>query len=343
MALLTASGLQKWYGRSHVVKGVSYEVEAGEIVGLLGPNGAGKTTSFRMTIGLIDPDAGSIVFDGKDITKLAMYQRAREGIGYLAQDSSVFKQLSVEDNLMAILETRRLGRRERRKRQDELLEQFGLTHRRKVKANRISGGERRRLEIARSLITEPKMIMLDEPFAGIDPITVQEIKGIISDLARERNLGILLTDHAVWDVLNVTDRNVVIAKGEVIATGSREAIINNESVRRVYIGEGGDGRREMGEGSDGRRDPGHPTPSPPHPAPEPVELVSAHAPAPPPPETRAELPQETNLLVPEVMNVVAVPPPASKGTVTPPSVKVQIDSRFIPVDRHSTDQGGGAR
>lgn len=325
MALLSATGLQKWYGRSHVVKGVSYEVEAGEIVGLLGPNGAGKTTSFRMTIGLIDPDAGSIVFDGKDITKLAMYQRAREGIGYLAQDSSVFKQLSVEDNLMAILETRKLGRRERRKRQDELLEQFGLGHRRKVKANRISGGERRRLEIARSLITEPKMIMLDEPFAGIDPITVQEIKGIIANLARERNLGILLTDHAVWDVLNVTDRNVVIAKGEVIATGSREEIINNESVRRVYIG----------EVDSGRRDPGHSTPSAPHPTPE----IVTPPPAPPqefaPPEGTPEevVIGETSLVVTDMPNVVTTAP-APKGTVTPPpAVKVQIDSRFLPSDR----------
>src|SRR6516225_2794796 len=162
LALLEARGLEKWYGRRQVVNGVDFEVNQGEVVGLLGPNGAGKTTSFRMTIGLIDADGGHVMFDGRDVTRLPMYLRAKAGMGYLAQDSSVFKQLSVEDNLMAILETRPMNRRQRRQRQDELLDQFGLSLIRKTKANRVSGGERRRLELARSLITEPKLIMLDE-------------------------------------------------------------------------------------------------------------------------------------------------------------------------------------
>src|SRR5438270_4250391 len=204
MPLLEVRNLQKsystglWRGRRQVVKGVDYEVEPGEVVGLLGPNGAGKTTSFRMTIGLIDADAGTVRFDGRDITRLPMYQRARLGMGYLPQEASVFKQLSVEDNLMAILETiPGLNRRERKLRQEKLLEQFGLTHVRKTKANRVSGGERRRVEIARSLVTEPKLIMLDEPFAAIDPKTVSEIQDVIRDLARGFNIGILLTDHSV--------------------------------------------------------------------------------------------------------------------------------------------------
>src|ERR1700704_5501193 len=176
MPLLSVKGLVKYYGRRAVVNGVDFEVDRGEVVGLLGPNGAGKTTSFRMTIGLIPADGGQVVFDGRDMTPLPMYQRAGLGLGYLPQDASVFRQLSVEDNLMAILETRPgLSRRERRQRQDRPLAQFGLTHTRKTKGQRVSGGERRRLEIARSLVTEPKLIMLDEPFAGIDPKTVNEI------------------------------------------------------------------------------------------------------------------------------------------------------------------------
>ncbi len=173
MPLLDVQGLEKFYGRRKVVDGVTFHVNPGEIVGLLGPNGAGKTTSFRMTMGFVDPDGGKVIFDGQDVTRLQMYKRARAGMGYLAQDSSVFKQLTVEDNLMAILETRAgMNRKARKFRQDELLSQFGLTKIRKTKANRVSGGERRRLEIARSLITEPKLILLDEPFAGIDPKTV---------------------------------------------------------------------------------------------------------------------------------------------------------------------------
>jgi lipopolysaccharide export system ATP-binding protein len=238
MALLEVRDLQKTYGRRQVVCGVDYDVDAGEVVGLLGPNGAGKTTSFRMTIGLIDADGGAVIFDGKDVTHLPMYKRAQSGMGYLAQDSSVFRQLSVEDNLMAILQTRRgMTRQERRHRQDELLDQFGLSHIRKTKANRVSGGERRRLEIARSLITNPKLIMLDEPFAGIDPKTVTEIQTEIRALAERHNIGILLTDHQFRETLEVTDRCYCIREGRVFAYGNREQILNNAEVRRHYIGE----------------------------------------------------------------------------------------------------------
>ncbi len=238
MPLLDVQGLEKFYGRRKVVDGVTFHVNPGEIVGLLGPNGAGKTTSFRMTMGFVDPDGGKVIFDGQDVTRLQMYKRARAGMGYLAQDSSVFKQLTVEDNLMAILETRAgMNRKARKFRQDELLSQFGLTKIRKTKANRVSGGERRRLEIARSLITEPKLILLDEPFAGIDPKTVGEIQDAIQSLAEEHNLGILLTDHQFRETLEVTDRTYVIREGRVFAYGDRQAIINNPDVRKHYIGE----------------------------------------------------------------------------------------------------------
>ena len=237
MALLEVQGLEKWYGRRQVVNGVDFDVNQGEVVGLLGPNGAGKTTSFRMTIGLVDADGGQVLFDGRDVTRLPMYKRAQAGMGYLAQDSSVFKQLSVEDNLMAILQTRPMGRRQRKDRQNELLDQFGLTAIRRTKANRVSGGERRRLEIARSLITEPKLIMLDEPFAGIDPKTVGEIQDAIRDLAESHGIGILLTDHQFRETLEVTDRCYLIREGRVFAWGDREQILNNPDVRRYYIGE----------------------------------------------------------------------------------------------------------
>jgi lipopolysaccharide export system ATP-binding protein len=238
MPLLQVRGLEKWYGRRQVVNGVDYDVDRGEVVGLLGPNGAGKTTSFRMTIGMIDADGGKVEFDGRDVTRVPMYLRAKAGMGYLAQDSSVFRQLSVEDNLMAILETRKdLTRKQRKDRQNELLDQFGLTKIRKTKANRVSGGERRRLEIARSLITEPKMIMLDEPFAGIDPKTVAEIQDQIRDLVERYNIGILLTDHQFRETLEVTDRCYLIREGRVFAYGNREQILNNPDVRRHYIGE----------------------------------------------------------------------------------------------------------
>jgi lipopolysaccharide export system ATP-binding protein len=250
MPLLQVRGLEKWYGRRKVVNGVDYDVEQGEVVGLLGPNGAGKTTSFRMTIGLIPADGGQVIFDGRDITRTQMYLHARAGMGYLAQDSSVFKQLSVEDNLMAILETRKhLTRKQRVERQNELLDQFGLTKIRKTKANRVSGGERRRLEIARSLITEPKLILLDEPFAGIDPKTVAEIQDSIRELAERYNMGILLTDHQFRETLEVTDRCYLIREGRVFAYGNREQILKNPDVRRHYIGE----RFDVGHLLDRRR------------------------------------------------------------------------------------------
>jgi lipopolysaccharide export system ATP-binding protein len=238
MPLLEVRGLEKWYGRRQVVSGVDFDIAQGEVVGLLGPNGAGKTTSFRMTIGLIDSDGGTVRFDGRDVTRLPMYLRARAGMGYLAQDSSVFKQLSVENNLMAILETRPgMTAKQRRARQNELLDQFGLTKIRKTKANRVSGGERRRLEIARSLITDPKLIMLDEPFAGIDPKTVAEIQDQIRALVETYHIGILLTDHQFRETLEVTDRCYLIREGRVFAHGNREQIVNNPEVRRHYIGE----------------------------------------------------------------------------------------------------------
>jgi lipopolysaccharide export system ATP-binding protein len=251
MALLEVRDLQKWYGKRQVVCGVDFEVEQGQVVGLLGPNGAGKTTSFRMTIGLISADGGSITFGGRDITHQPMFKRARAGLGYLPQETSVFRQLTVENNLMAILETRSdLSRRERRQRRDQLLDQFGLDHIRKTRAQFISGGEKRRLEIARSLITEPSLIMLDEPFAGIDPKTVKEIQLTIRELAERFNIGILLTDHEFRETLEVTDRNYLIYQGRVVAEGNRVEFLENPDVRRYYLGE--------------RTDVGHLLDRPPH-------------------------------------------------------------------------------
>ena len=250
MALLEVRGLQKSYRRRQVVCGVDYDVDRGEVVGLLGPNGAGKTTSFRMTIGLINADGGRVTFDGTDVTHLPMYKRARAGIGYLPQDASVFRQLSVEDNLMAILETRSdLTRKSRKERRDELLEQFGLTKIRKTKGNRVSGGERRRVEIARCLVTEPKLIMLDEPFAAIDPKTVQEIQEVIRYLALQHNIGILVTDHSFERVLEVSDRSYLIHEGRVFASGNRDQILSNPDARSKYFGERFDAAHLLGQPS----------------------------------------------------------------------------------------------
>lgn len=284
MPLLEVRGLEKWYGRRQVVNGVEFDVDQGEVVGLLGPNGAGKTTSFRMTIGLIDADGGSVKFNGQDVTRLPMYLRARAGMGYLAQDSSVFRQLTVEDNLKAILETRSdLSRKQRKERLNDLLDRFGLTKIRKTQAHRVSGGERRRTEIARSLITNPKLIMLDEPFAGIDPKTVGEIQEQIRDLVDTYNIGILLTDHQFRETLEVTDRCYVIREGRVFAYGNREQILNNAEVRRHYIGERFDGGHllekqrpvmSLGktQGALPKAEPAHDEPPPPQAAPEiPVE------------------------------------------------------------------------
>ena len=244
MALLEARGLVKQYGRRTVVRGVDIDVDQGEIVGLLGPNGAGKTTSFRMMVGMIAPKAGVVTFNGLDVTHKPMYQRARLGLGYLAQDSSIFRRLTVEQNLFAILElmTTRRGQpfrsnaKQRRERVDELLDQFGLTRLRKSVASTLSGGERRRLEIARCLVSEPMLIMLDEPFTGIDPKTVSDIQTIIREL-RTNGIGVLITDHHVAETLRITDRSYLIADGKMLTHGTPMEIVNDREARAVYLGE----------------------------------------------------------------------------------------------------------
>jgi len=219
-----------------VVDGVSVEVKQGEVVGLLGPNGAGKTTSFYMIVGLVTPDSGRVRLDGDDITPLAMYQRARRGISYLPQEASVFRKLSVEDNLTAILQTLRLNRREREERMNQLITQLGLETVRKNKGYMLSGGERRRVEIARSLVIEPSFLLLDEPFSGIDPIQVLELQKIIFDL-KQTGIGVLMTDHNVRETLAVTDRAYIINNGKIFRAGTPEELGNDAEVRRVYLGE----------------------------------------------------------------------------------------------------------
>jgi lipopolysaccharide export system ATP-binding protein len=233
--LLAASHLRKTYAGRAVVDDVSFHVEKAEIVGLLGRNGAGKTTSFRMTIGMIDADAGSVVFDGEDVSGLAMYQRANRGMGYLSQEPSVFSRMTVEQNLLAILETRPLDKAARMQKAKELLTQFGLTHKADHAARTCSGGERRKLEIARSLITQPRLILLDEPFSGVDPIAVEDLQTEIRRL-REQGIACLITDHNVQQTLRVCDRAYIIDGGRVFAEGTPRELINNEMVRRVYLG-----------------------------------------------------------------------------------------------------------
>jgi lipopolysaccharide export system ATP-binding protein len=235
-SLLRAEGLRKVYQRRPVVDGVSVEVKTGEVVGLLGPNGAGKTTSFYMMVGLIRPNEGRIFLDDTDVTRLPMYRRARLGIGYLAQESSIFRKLTVEENLKAILETLPLSRGERAARLEDLLEQLGLTHLRKHRADTLSGGERRRAEITRALVTEPAFLLLDEPFAGIDPIAVQDIQGIVSRL-RERGLGVLITDHNVRETLSITDRAYIMFEGKILTSGNAQELLENPEARRTYLGE----------------------------------------------------------------------------------------------------------
>ncbi len=245
MAILEVRGLVKYYGRRKVVDGVDFDVDAGEVVGLLGPNGAGKTTSFRMTTGQITPNGGKVCFAGQDVTSLPMYRRARLGMGYLSQETSVFRRLNVEQNILAILEAipqcrslgRRLSRTERRQRTDAVLEQFGLTHVRKNNAARLSGGEKRRLEIARCLVCEPLLILLDEPFTGIDPKTIADIQGIVRDLCRQ-GIGILLTDHNVREALKITDRSYLIKDGKVRTHGTPEQIIHDPIAIDEYLGRG---------------------------------------------------------------------------------------------------------
>jgi lipopolysaccharide export system ATP-binding protein len=242
MPTLETREISKAYRGRKVVDGVSIGVNQGEIVGILGPNGAGKTTSFYMIVGLIDPDSGAVLLDGKDITGLPMYQRARQGISYLPQEPSVFRKLTVEENLLAILETvnsadgRRLNSRERRDRMDDLITQLGLETVRHNKGFALSGGERRRVEIARSLVIEPKFLLLDEPFSGIDPIQVSELQRIIQDL-RKTGIGILITDHNVRETLSVTDRAYIVNSGRIFRAGTPQALASDEDVRRVYLGE----------------------------------------------------------------------------------------------------------
>ncbi len=232
---LYTQNLVKRYRSRTVVKGVSIELNRGEIVGLLGPNGAGKTTSFYMIVGLITPNEGSIFIDDEDITKEPVYMRARKGIGYLAQEASVFRKLSVEDNIKAVLELSGMSKEEQREKLESLLNEFGLNKIRKSLGIQLSGGERRRTEIARTLSLNPYFILLDEPFAGVDPIAVEDIQSIISGLS-ERNIGILITDHNVHETLTITDRAYLLFEGEILKAGTAEELAEDEEVRRLYLG-----------------------------------------------------------------------------------------------------------
>lgn len=233
---LRADNIVKRYRKRTVVKGVSIEVNQGEIVGLLGPNGAGKTTSFYMIVGLIQPNGGEIYLDNEEITKLPVYMRAKKGIGYLAQEASVFRHLSVEDNIMAILEMTNLPREEQKERLETLLTEFGLHKVRKSKGIQLSGGERRRTEIARALAINPKFILLDEPFAGVDPIAVEDIQNIVYHL-KDKNIGILITDHNVHETLAITDRSYLLFEGSILKAGTAEELAADEMVRKVYLGQ----------------------------------------------------------------------------------------------------------
>ncbi|MEZ4387695.1 MAG: LPS export ABC transporter ATP-binding protein [Candidatus Krumholzibacteriia bacterium] len=233
---LVAEGLRKTYRGRAVVSGVDLELHQGEIVGLLGPNGAGKTTSFYCIVGFIRPDSGRILLDGADISKLPMFKRARRGIGYLPQESSIFRKLTVEQNILAIAETLKLGRKERQERCDRLLELMGVTHIRKSFGYQLSGGERRRVEIARALTTEPSFILLDEPFAGIDPIAVADLQSCVAQL-KDEGLGILITDHNVRETLTITDRAYILFEGHIELAGSAAEIVASDKAKAIYLGQ----------------------------------------------------------------------------------------------------------
>lgn len=234
--ILRSENLVKKYKSRTVANKVSVEVKQGEIVGLLGPNGAGKTTSFYMIVGMVKPNEGKIFLDDVDITELPMYKRAQLGIGYLPQEASVFRKLSIEDNLKAVLEMTKLSKQEQAEKLESLIDEFNLGHVRKNLGDQLSGGERRRTEIARCLATNPKFILLDEPFAGVDPIAVEDIQSVVRKL-KEKNIGILITDHNVHETLNITDRSYLLFAGSVIKAGSAEDLANDEQVRRVYLGQ----------------------------------------------------------------------------------------------------------
>ena len=234
--ILRSENITKKYKSRTVSKNVSVQVQRGEIVGLLGPNGAGKTTSFYMIVGMVKPNSGKIFLDDKDITNEPMYRRAQLGIGYLPQEASVFRKLSIEDNLRAVLQMTKLTKGEQEHKVESLLDEFALHHVRKNLGDQLSGGERRRTEIARALATDPKFILLDEPFAGVDPIAVEDIQQVVRKL-KDKNIGILITDHNVHETLNITDRTYLLYAGEVIKSGSAEDLANDEMVRRVYLGQ----------------------------------------------------------------------------------------------------------
>jgi lipopolysaccharide export system ATP-binding protein len=233
--ILSAENIEKSYKGRKVVKGISISVEQGEIVGLLGPNGAGKTTSFYMIVGLIKPQAGRILLDDVDITSFPMYKRAQNGIGYLAQEASVFRKLNVEDNILSVLQLSELSKAQQKEKMEALLEEFGLTHIRKSRGDLLSGGERRRTEIARALATDPKFVLLDEPFAGVDPVAVEDIQKIVAHL-KEKNIGILITDHNVQETLAITDKTFLMFEGSILKAGTPEELAQDEMVRKVYLG-----------------------------------------------------------------------------------------------------------
>ncbi|SDG37956.1 lipopolysaccharide export system ATP-binding protein [Dyadobacter soli] len=242
--ILRTENLVKKYGVRLVNNNVSYQVEQGEIVGLLGPNGAGKTTSFYMAVGLVKPNSGKVYLDDKDITNLPMYKRARLGLGYLAQEASVFRTLTVEENIKAVLEMTDLSKADQKHKVEELIEEFHLGHVRKSKGMVLSGGERRRTEIARSLAVDPKFILLDEPFAGVDPIAVEDIQSIVAKL-KHKNIGILITDHNVNETLSITDRAYLLFEGKILKQGSAEELAEDEVVRRVYLGQNFELKRKI--------------------------------------------------------------------------------------------------